>query len=101
MLSLVTVFLTAEVDNGTSEDRYEMLLLQSQLWEVGGRELARRKEAWDTVFFEHKPGRKGSRGVGGVAGGGRGGRGEGQAANRKAGGGWQTEADERDRKDPG
>lgn len=51
LLSLVTVFLTAEVDNGTSEDRYGRLLLRSQLWEVGGRELARRKEAWDTVFF--------------------------------------------------
>lgn len=51
MLSLVTMFLTAEVDNETSEDRYEMLLLQSQLWEVGGRELARRKGVWDTVFF--------------------------------------------------
>lgn len=45
-----------------------------------------------------EPGREVRRGVGGVAGGGRGGRGEGQAASRKAGGGWQTEADQRDRK---
>lgn len=70
----------------------------------GGREGVSEEEGGlghSLLCGEHKPGRKGSRGVGGVAGGGRGGRGEGQAANRKAGGGWQTEADERDRKDPG